>query len=54
MILAKSKIFHLLDTWKPPWKFDILKKTFKKTFIGHIDFIPEIESSKFVQAVCKI
>jgi hypothetical protein len=28
--------------------------TFKKTFIGHIDFIPEIESSKFEEAVGKI
>jgi hypothetical protein len=28
--------------------------TLKKTFIGHIDIIPEIESSKFVEAVCKI
>jgi hypothetical protein len=37
-----------------PLKLDILKMTLKKTFIGHIDFIPVIESSKFVEALCKI
>jgi hypothetical protein len=43
-ILAKSKICHLLDTQNTPLK--IIR--------CHIDFIPKIESSKYVEAVCKI
>jgi hypothetical protein len=51
-----GQIQNLSNTWHidTPLKIRHFKNYLKKTFIGHIDFIPEIESLKLVEAVCKI
>jgi hypothetical protein len=48
-----GQIQNLSPTWHmdTPLKIKHFKIDLKKTFIGHIDFIPEIESSNLVGAV---